>query len=118
VLRCFVGAAGEEDVLVAADAEIVDACARHLTAMVPLPAQPETAAVVRWPRSMPQYLLGHRERVARLREHLPLGIFVTGQAFDGVGVADCVKAAMQTATAVGAFLRRTEGRPHDQETVR
>jgi oxygen-dependent protoporphyrinogen oxidase len=118
VVRCFVGAAGEQDVLDAPDTEIVEACARHLTALVPLPAEPEAATVVRWPRSMPQYQLGHRERVARIREHLPPGIFVTGQAFDGVGVADCVKAATETATAVGAYLRRTDAPLHDQETVR
>ncbi len=118
VVRCFVGAAGEEDILDADDAEIVEACARHLAALLPLPAEPEATAVARWPRSMPQYRLGHRERVARIREHLPPGIFVTGQAFDGVGVADCVRAANETATAVGAYLRKAEAYHHNQETVR
>jgi protoporphyrinogen/coproporphyrinogen III oxidase len=118
VTRCFVGAAGEEDVLDAGDAEIVEACARHLAALLPLPAEPEAAAVVRWPRSMPQYQLGHRERVARIREHLPPGIFVTGQAFDGVGVADCIRTANETAAAVGVYLRKTDAQRHDQETVR
>jgi oxygen-dependent protoporphyrinogen oxidase len=103
-LRCFVGAAGDEDVLDAPDGDLIDACARHLAALLPLPARPEHAAVVRWPRAMPQYLVGHRERVARIREALPAGIFVTGQALDGVGVADCVRAAGETADAAATAL--------------
>ncbi len=110
VVRCFVGAAGDQDVLDAPDDEIVAACARHLAAAVPLPDAPEDAVVVRWPSSMPQYELGHIQRVARIREHLPPGIFVTGQAYDGVGVPDCVRAGGETAEAVAAHLaaRRTE----------
>ena len=43
VVRCYVGAVGEEDVLDADDADIVDACARHLAAVVRLPDAPEHA---------------------------------------------------------------------------
>lgn len=110
IVRCFVGAAGDEDVLEAADDDIVAACARHLAAVVALPERPEHAAVLRWPSSMPQYELGHIQRVARIRERLPAGIFVTGQPYDGPGVPDCVRAAGETADAVIAHLagRRTE----------
>jgi oxygen-dependent protoporphyrinogen oxidase len=100
VLRCFVGADGSEDVLEAADEELVEACERHLAALLPLPGTAEATSVVRWPRSMPQYDLGHLERVERIRDALPAGIFITGQAFDGVGVADCVRAAATTVQAV------------------
>ena len=101
VLRCFVGAAGEDDVLGAPDEQIVEACARHLAALLPLPAAPEHALVVRWPGSMPQYGVGHVARVSRIRSLLPPGIFVTGQSYDGVGISDCVRAACGTAEEVG-----------------
>lgn len=104
VVRCYVGAAGMDDVVDAADADIVAACARHLGAVVELPAEPEHARVVRWQAAMPQYELGHVERVARIRRQLPPGIFVTGQAYDGVGVPDCVRSAGETAEAVLAHL--------------
>ena len=78
------------------------------------PDEPEHAAVVRWPRSMPQYELGHRERVAGIRAALPAGIFVTGQAYDGVGIPDCVRGAGETAEAVVAHLTDAQ-RP--KETV-
>jgi oxygen-dependent protoporphyrinogen oxidase len=106
VLRCFVGAAGEEDVLDADDAELIEACARHLAALLPLPDAPEDAAVVRWPRAMPQYLVGHLERAERIRSELPPGIFVCGRSLDGVGVPDCVRSAGETTDAIAAYLDR------------
>jgi protoporphyrinogen/coproporphyrinogen III oxidase len=106
VLRCFVGAAGEEDVLDADDAKLIEACGRHLAALLPLPDRPEDAAVVRWPRAMPQYLVGHLERAERIRYELPPGIFVSGRSLDGVGVPDCVRSAGMTADAIAAYLDR------------
>ena len=104
VLRCFVGADGFEDVLDAPDEEIVEAVARHLAALLPLPERPETFAMVRWPRSMPQYLVGHRERVARIEAALPAGIVVAGNAYGGVGVADTVRSAGEAAERALAHL--------------
>jgi oxygen-dependent protoporphyrinogen oxidase len=104
VVRCYVGAVGEEDVLDAPDADIVDACARHLAAVVRLPDEPDRSAVVRWPASMPQYEVGHVERVARIRAALPPGIVVVGQGYDGVGVPDCVRAATETAERLVASI--------------
>lgn len=115
VLRCYVGAVGEEDILDAGDDELIAACARHLAALLALPAQPEHAAVVRWPGAMPQYEVGHVERVAGIRAALPPGIFVVGQPFDGVGVADCVRTANETAAAVAASLAPSA---RTEETVR
>jgi oxygen-dependent protoporphyrinogen oxidase len=104
IVRCFVGAAGSEDVLDAPDPDIVDAVCRHLAAALPLPARPVASAVVRWPRSMPQYEVGHLERVAAIEAALPAGIFVTGNAYHGVGVADAVRGANDVAERVLAHL--------------
>jgi oxygen-dependent protoporphyrinogen oxidase len=114
VVRCYVGAVGEEDILDAEDDELIEACARHLAAVVPLPDAPAEAAVVRWPSSMPQYELGHVERVVRIREALPAGIFVVGQPYDGVGVPDCIRGAGETAERVAAHLA---GATMREETV-
>jgi oxygen-dependent protoporphyrinogen oxidase len=91
VLRCFVGAAGSEDVLDAPDEDIVDAVCRHLAAALPLPERPQASRVVRWPRSRPQYEVGHLDRVAAIHETLPAGIVVGGNAYEGVGVAEAVE---------------------------
>lgn len=96
VVRCYVGGAGDEDVLDAPDDEIVEACARHLSAVLDLPG-PSASRVHRWWRAMPQYEPGHLDRVRAIREALPTGIFVVGSAFDGVGVSDIARAAEETA---------------------
>ena len=56
--------------------------------------------------SMPQYEVGHLDRVAAIRRSLPAGLFVTGSAYGGVGIADCVRAAGETAERVLAHLDR------------
>ena len=95
VVRAFVGGVGFEDLLDGSDGDIVAACARHLAAVLDLP-DPAASRVHRWWRAMPQYGLGHLERVRRIRETVPPGIFVAGSAFDGVGVSDLARAAEET----------------------
>ena len=107
ILRCTVGGADEEDVLDADDEDIVRACTSHLAALLPLPGEADAAAVIRWPGAVPRYLLGHLERVARIREHLPPGIFVSGQAYDGIDVAGCVRGATEVAEAARHFVDAT-----------
>jgi protoporphyrinogen/coproporphyrinogen III oxidase len=116
VLRCFVGGAGAEDVLDAPDEDIVQAVTRHLAAVLELPEEPEAAAVVRWPRAMPQYEVGHLERVAAIEASVPPGIFVVGNAFRGVGVADTVRNANEVAERVRAHLAGDE-RSSEREHV-
>jgi protoporphyrinogen/coproporphyrinogen III oxidase len=99
VVRCYVGGAGDEDVLDAPDGEIVAACVRHLGAVLDLPT-PVASRVHRWWNAMPQYECGHRARVEAIRAQLPAGMFLIGSAFDGVGVSDIARAAEETAEQV------------------
>jgi protoporphyrinogen/coproporphyrinogen III oxidase len=100
VLRCYVGGVGDEDLLDASDDDIVQACVRHVAAVVDLPDAPERTAVHRWMNAMPQYEVGHIERVRRIRDALPPGIVVTGSAYGGVGIPDCIRQANETAAAI------------------
>jgi protoporphyrinogen/coproporphyrinogen III oxidase len=95
IVRAFVGGVGFEDVLDGSDDDIVAACARHLSAVLDLP-EPSSSRVHRWWRAMPQYTVGHVDRVRRIRDALPAGIFLVGNAFDGVGVSDLARAAEET----------------------
>jgi oxygen-dependent protoporphyrinogen oxidase len=103
VVRCYVGGDGDEDVVDEVDDDLVAACARHLSAVLDLPA-PWASRVHRWRRAMPQYELGHLGRVRRIRDALPEGIFVVGCDLDGVGVSDVVRAAGTTAERVLAAV--------------
>ena len=68
--------------------------------------EPIFAEVGRHPRAMPQYTLGHAERVAGIRQQAARhrGLFLTGIGYDGVGIPDCIRAAQATADATLASL--------------
>lgn len=115
VVRCFVGAVGFEDVLDAPDDDIVEAVCRHLAAALPLPERPRASRVVRWPSAMPQFEVGHLERVRAIEAALPPGIFVCGNAYRGVGVADAVRSAALAAEGVEAYLAGRGGSGNRRE---
>jgi oxygen-dependent protoporphyrinogen oxidase len=104
ILSCAIGGAAAEDVLDAPDDDLVEACARHLAALLPLPVEPEHALVTRWPHAMPRYGVGHAERVAEIRRALPPGIFVAGRSLDGVDLSDEVRSGNEAAESVVATL--------------
>jgi oxygen-dependent protoporphyrinogen oxidase len=104
VIRCFVGGSGAEDILDQPDDAIAEGVARQLAAILPLPAEPAASRLVRWPRSMPQYEVGHLDRVAVIERTLPPGTFLVGPAYRGPGIADCVRGGNEAAEAVRAHL--------------
>ncbi len=118
VVRCFVGADGVEDLVDEPDADIVEGVSRQLAALLPLPDRPDASAVVRWPKSMPQYEVGHLERVERVERLLPEGVVVAGQAYRGVGIADAVRSGQEAADRVGAMLARKNATSDRGERVR
>jgi oxygen-dependent protoporphyrinogen oxidase len=66
------------------------------------------ARIYRWPKAMPQYTLGHEERVSRIEQGLAQhpGLFVTGSAYRGVGISDCVHEAEQLAKQILQFIKK------------
>jgi protoporphyrinogen/coproporphyrinogen III oxidase len=120
VLRCFVGRAGDERALELADPDLVEAVAREAERALGFDVRPESSRVIRWHRAMPQYEVGHLERVARIEDALAeggTGVFVTGSAYRGVGIADCIRQGKETAERVAAFLAGNvpQGAAGDQE---
>jgi oxygen-dependent protoporphyrinogen oxidase len=100
VVRCFVGATGTQEDLDRSDEELLQALASEVANVLPLPAVPEDARVVRWPSAMPQYEVGHLDRVAEIERSIPPATFVVGQAYRGAGIPDCVRAGGETAARV------------------
>ena len=101
LLRCYVGRAGEETVVDLSDAEIEQIVLEDLKRTMNIVAKPEFTIVSRWKNAMPQYTVGHKERVQEMKEKvesdLP-GVFIVGSSFDGLGLPDCIdqgKAAVE-----------------------
>ncbi|GHG46113.1 protoporphyrinogen oxidase [Streptomyces griseocarneus] len=111
VLRTSIGRFGDEGDLEREDAELVAMSLKDLGEAVGLGATPVETRVTRWHQGLPQYPVGHLDRVARIREHvarLP-GLRVCGAAYDGVGIPACVSSAHRAADELLATLAEGAG---------
>ena len=95
VLRTSLGRHREEAVLQRADAELVAASLADLADATGLAARPVDTHVQRWGGGLPQYAVGHLDRVARIRAAVAAvpGLAVCGAAYDGVGVPAVIASA-------------------------
>jgi protoporphyrinogen/coproporphyrinogen III oxidase len=107
VLRAFLGGSRNEGLLEETDARLVETVRRELSAILgakvlDAKVEPEHAQVMRWRRAMAQYAVGHKERVQRIRERVAAlpGLRVAGNAYDGIGVPDCIRLGRQAARAL------------------
>lgn len=94
-LRTSIGRHGEEASLQLTDDELVEASLVDLTDAVGLRARPVDSHVQRWGGGLPQYAVGHLDRVVRIRADVARvpGLAVCGAAYDGVGVPAVIASA-------------------------
>jgi oxygen-dependent protoporphyrinogen oxidase len=101
VARCFLaGAEGG----VESDNDLIQAIADELGEIAGFSARPKFSRVFRWPRAMAQYPVGHRERVEELRGRVAAisGLQVAGNAYDGIGIPDCIRLGKLAAEKIAA----------------
>ena len=82
------------------------ALARDELALLGIGAEPTLTRVQRWPLGMPQYVLGHTDRLARIERALAEhpGLAVAGAAYRGVGIPDCIRSGEEAAETVARAL--------------
>lgn len=104
LLRASVGRAGEP--VPYDDEELVTHVADELRPLLRLPKRPYDAFVARWDDALPQYALGHLDRVATIEDavHAVPGLAVAGAAYRGVGIAACVASGEAAAARVATYL--------------
>jgi oxygen-dependent protoporphyrinogen oxidase len=101
-LRGFIVGAEAANLLTAPDEAVLDLVQKDFSRWMGINARPLFSTIHRWPDSMPQYLVGHgewREKIARLLEQYP-GLYLTGNAYEGVGIPDCIRLAQQISKQV------------------
>ncbi|MFJ9821238.1 protoporphyrinogen oxidase [Streptomyces sp. NPDC101151] len=108
IVRCQAGGSGEEKLMELDDAELGALAASEFAATTGLVGGPVATRVSRWEASMPQYTVGHLDRVERIRASVAAqpGLAVCGAAYDGAGVGNCVATARKAADEVLTWLRR------------
>jgi len=106
LLRVFVGRAGQEAALAGSDDDLVALARREVRQVLGITAPPVLAHACRWLQGMPQYTLGHPNRLHTIEERLAAhpGLFVAGAAYRGVGIPDCIRSGDAAAAAAAAYL--------------
>jgi protoporphyrinogen/coproporphyrinogen III oxidase len=101
LVRAFVGGALQPELLDLDDDSLTAAVREELAALLGVRAAPHLTRIARWPRAMPQYQVGHIDRVARIRARAAtLGVHLAGNAYDGVGIPDCIRSGESAAEAL------------------
>ena len=102
LMRAFVGGAMQPELFDLDDATVTSLVRRDLTDLLGVTGEPLLVEISRHCRAMPQYTLGHLDRVAaiRLQAAKHSRLLLTGNAFDGVGIPDVIRNAQSAADAV------------------
>ena len=105
LIRTLSGGWNRGDVLDGDDDSLIAAARAQLRRAVGVTAEPTFHEVVRWERAIPQYFVGHLDRLARIderRRRLP-GLFLGGNAYRGVALNDCVERGTALAAEVATL---------------
>ena len=108
LLRAFVGGARRPDLVELDDATLVRTVRDELRALLGIAADPMLVRVERYRRAMPQYAVGHLDRIAAIEARaaaLP-GLALAGAAYRGVGIPDCIHSGEVAADALAGRLGR------------
>ncbi len=102
VLRCFAGGMRGESMMEESEETIVRHMREDLRGILGIACEPRAIEARRWPRSMAQYSVGHAARITRIRDYasaLPR-LHLIGNAYDGIGISDCIRLGRAAAAAL------------------
>lgn len=101
-VRAFIVAENATQLLGAPEQQIIDLVRSDLARFMEIEAAPRFSSVQAWPESMPQYVVGHQQRLINIAAAAAQirGLHLAGNAYDGVGIPDCVRLAKETAKRI------------------
>lgn len=102
LVRCYVGGVGREAITHTDDASMIRRVRDELRVIAGITHEPIYAEVNRWERGMPQYQLGHHQRLEKIQGQLRSyrGLYLAGAAYHGIGIPDCIRDGTETAERV------------------
>jgi oxygen-dependent protoporphyrinogen oxidase len=110
VLRAFLGGMKNEALLAESDEALVETVRRELAeilgeSVIGLAIEPEHTQVSRWRRAMAQYAVGHQQRIERIAARVAAlpGLRLAGNAYDGIGIPDCIRLGRKAAKELAAL---------------
>lgn len=112
LLRVFLGRSGQQEILGGSDAELAGLARAEVATTLGVSGEPAFSLVHRWPWGMPQYVLGHLDRLSRIDAAVDRqpGLALAGNAYRGVGIPDVIASGEAAADAITAHLQSTAAR--------
>jgi oxygen-dependent protoporphyrinogen oxidase len=106
LIRCFLGGSHNEGLVSLNDRDMIKMVREELRDIMGISAEPVLTRIYRWEKAMPQYTIGHEGRLSILEQRLSKhhGLFITGSAYRGSGISECIKDAQVTAEKVLDFI--------------
>lgn len=108
LLRSYVGGPHDPKAAFLTDEEIVDIVLQDLNKLMKIKGDPLFTVVTRFQNVMPQYTVGHQQRIKELHDYaatqLP-GVWFAGASFDGVGVPDCIEQGERAVLELLQFMK-------------
>jgi oxygen-dependent protoporphyrinogen oxidase len=106
LVRCYLGGIGRDAILQEDDRGLVRRVRDELKSMAGVTGEPAYVEVNRWHRGMPQYTLGHLDRLDSIQRSLDRypGLVLAGAAYRGIGIPDCIRDGAEAAATVIRFL--------------
>jgi protoporphyrinogen/coproporphyrinogen III oxidase len=97
LLRIFFGGSRSPQSMELDDQTLLDIVCAELRKLMGIESPPLFHRIYRWQRSNPQYDVGHLDRIQTIESSLPALLYLTGSAYRGVGIPDCIKQGQETA---------------------
>ncbi len=108
----YIGGRRQPEITEWEDDRLIEAVRDELQQLMGIESTPDEIILRRWPRAIPQYVMGHRTAMSTIDalEETQPGLHIGGNFRGGISVGDCVSRAHETAQRIGARLARSTGR--------
>lgn len=102
LLRSMIGGRRSPELAMLPDEKLIDTTLSELKPLLNIKGDPEFIKIFRWEKAIPQYELGHEDKLNRIEQILSQfpGIYLTGNAYRGVSVNDCIENSLKLAERV------------------
>ncbi len=99
LLRAFVGGSQRPELASCGDQETITMVREELSSIMGITSPPEKSWIYRWPQGMPQYIIGHLERLDAIDAitSQQKGLYLAGAGYRGIGIPDCINQGRQAA---------------------
>ena len=106
LMRVFIGRAGQESEIAWEKDKLVEIARQELKQTLGISAKPLFEEVFHWDRAMPQYNVGHSERLSRIEESVNThpGLALAGNGYQGIGIPDCIHSGEMAAERIFQFI--------------